>query len=99
MKTEETTDVVFKKFPVRDGGDIIALFPGVAGTNDPYTCSSYMHIGQHGSATVDLARLSRATEAEYASLARELRSLGYVLKIVRKFTRKHLAQRKAQIKR
>lgn len=73
------TPVIFRKWPKREGGDIIALFPTLVGTMDPYTCESYEHIGQHGSA--DPQGVMRRTEptkpAEYADLMEELKSIGY----------------------
>ncbi len=76
---ESSTLVIFRKYPKREGGEIIALFPYVPGTNDPYTCSSYMHVGQHGSADDRGVVISTklATEAEYASLKVELESEPY----------------------
>jgi hypothetical protein len=35
--------------------DLIAVFPDEPGTNSPHTCSSYMHVGQHGSCDWHLA--------------------------------------------
>ena len=77
-----TTKVIFRKF---NDGEIIALFPTLIGTNDPYTCSSYMHTGQHGSATPDIVSVtSLATPDEYAGLLSELISIGYDDLIIRK---------------
>lgn len=78
------TPVIFRKWKPRkefdeEGGDIIALFPADPGTNDPYTCSSYEHIGQHGSA--DPQGVMQATvpakPSEYADLKAELEGIGY----------------------
>jgi hypothetical protein len=93
----ETTDVIFRIFPE---GDVIALFPGIAGTNDVRgDCSSYMHVGQHSAASVFLASDTKpATPAQYAPLARELTGLGYKLRVVAKFTPKHYTQRAAQVR-
>jgi len=77
MKT--TTPVMFRKWPEKEGGGIIALFPTEPGTSDPYTCDSYESIGRHGSA--DPVGVIRATKpakpAEYADLMKELHSIGY----------------------
>lgn len=90
------TKVIFRKF--RNGGDVIALFPADAGTNDVSTCSSYQHMGQHSAASVYLSRHTvPATRKEYAPLARELRSIGYKLRIVKRFTRADWEARKQQI--
>ena len=83
-KYSDHTPVIFRKWKPRkefgeEGGDIIALFPTHPGTNDPYTCSSYMHMGQHGSADPNLVMRATvpATPAEYANLKAELVSVGY----------------------
>ena len=82
----DVTKVIFKKF--RDG-DVIALFPEELGGNSPNDCSSYMRIGQHGSADVyTMSKLKAATPEEYNSLLTELQSIGYNLKVCKKFTRK-----------
>jgi hypothetical protein len=74
-----TDKVVFRKFKE---GDIIALFPRLPGTNSPYTCDSYMHFGQSGSADPEIVKITKpATPEEYADLAKELRSMGFELDI------------------
>lgn len=94
-KDKHTTDVIFRIFKE---GDVIAMFPGLPGTNDVSTCMSYQHIGQHGSASIWLSRCVRlATPEEYASLKRELESLGYNLRVVKRATPKHWAERRKQI--
>jgi len=92
-----TTKVIFKKFPE---GDVIALFPDLPGTNNPYKdCLSYCRIGQHSSASLDLSGLKPAKESEYKDLYNELVSIGYDdLEIVRKFSKNSLKNRIAQIK-
>jgi len=73
------TPVIFRKWPEREGGEVIALFPTLVGTMNPYTCMSYLHIGQHGS--TDLQEVVWVTKpakpAEYADLLEELKSIGY----------------------
>jgi len=73
------TPVIFRKWPKREGGDVIALFPTLVGTMNPYTCDSYEHVGQHGSA--DPQEVVWATKpakpAEYTDLMEELKSIGY----------------------
>tara|TARA_R110001606_G_scaffold3931_2_gene18841 strand:+ start:2265 stop:2516 length:252 start_codon:yes stop_codon:yes gene_type:complete len=77
--------VTFRKFP---DGDVIALFPknkarcGLVARNGRQFIMSYMHIGQHGSATDDLIDdLSIATANEYSDLKAELLSIGYELEV------------------
>ncbi len=74
----EQTQVVFRKWP---DGDILALFPNLNEGRDQ--CGSYMRIGQHGGANYSLciAATKPATPEEYESLASELTSIGYDLKI------------------
>lgn len=59
--------------------EVIALFPSLPGTTDPGTCSSYMHVGQHGSASYYgvMEATRAATPAEYAGLQSELESAPY----------------------
>jgi hypothetical protein len=87
------TKVIFKLM----GGAVIALFPELAGDNNPYkTCLSYCHLGQHGAASVELSSLKAAKPKEYYPLQKELESLGYDLWIVTRFSRKMLQERIAQ---
>lgn len=104
--TEETVVVfrVFKPRPAFDekGGDVIALFPYDLGTDSPFTCSSYMHMGQHGSAdplTVVRELTRPAKPEEYADLAKELESRGYRLKIRKRIGRDAYVERCAQLRR
>ena len=72
--------VIFRTWPK---GDVIALFPDIeAGL---FSCSSYMHVGQHGAADYRyvVERTKQATIAEYADLAVELTKIGYNLRMVR----------------
>lgn len=92
------TPVIFKRFK---DGDIIALFPAMAGDSNPYkTCGSYQHIGQHSAASVDLAReLKHATPEEYAPLLAELRRIGYDdLKIMKRVQYSHFKTRLEECK-
>ena len=80
------TKVVFRKF--NKGGDIIAMFPQIPATRDGYLCESYQHIGQHGAADPMIVHdTTLAKPSEYASLLRELKSIGYTdLDIKQKMT-------------
>lgn len=88
-----TTPVVFRKF---DDGAVIAIFPQELGTNNPYTCGSYMQVGQHGSCDPSIVQITTlATPEEYAPLLRELQAIGYDDLIIRKrITRYDLEYRK-----
>ena len=100
-----TTPVIFRKWKPRkefdeEGGDIIALFPTEPGTNDPYTSSSYEHVGQHGSADPVglIQRTTPAKPSEYADLMAELESVGYDdLKVVQRLRPEYLAVRRATL--
>lgn len=95
------TKVIFRKWPKSKGGDVIALFPAIAGTvGDPFTCESYMHVGQHGAASVFLTRETRpAIKQEAAPLARELRRIGYRLQICKRFSAADERERRRQLER
>ena len=84
------TKVIFKIIE----GEVIALFPELAGDMNPHkTCLSYQHVGEHDCASVELASLKAATPIQYASLKVELEQRGYDLEIVKKFSRKMLQAR------
>ena len=90
------TDTILRMFR----GEVVAMFPGIAGTADPDTCTCYGRVGQHSSATVRIMRYSRkATRAECASLLRELRGIGYSIRVVFRFTKSHRRHRLRQIGR
>ena len=83
------TPVIFRKF---SNGEIIALFPYIAGNNDGYTCQSFIHVGQHGSADPHLVmRMTKpATYGRGRSRSSvELTSAPYIyppLRILHRFT-------------
>ena len=82
-KDTEQTEVIFRKY---GDGEIIALFPYLPEFR--YTsCMSYMHIGQHGTAHLDLIdRTKLASPDEYQELLKELEGIGYNLKVVKKMS-------------
>ena len=87
---KEKTIVIFRRFC--KGGDIIALFPGLAGNCTGTLCECYQHVGQHGNA--DYRSVLRATKPaspdEYAKLKQELEGapFHYNLCVERRATRK-----------
>ena len=90
----QITDVIFKK----EGKDVVAFFPGLPG-NDQYDCTCYAHVGQHSAASLQyLGKCRPAHPSEYQDLYRELQSIGYNLRIVRRRTQKHDKARSAEIK-
>lgn len=82
---EQKISVIFRKFP---DGDVIAIFPQIPGTMDASTCTSYMHIGQHGSCDPHhiIQTTVLATEEEYKPLYDELVSIAYDLKVCKRYT-------------
>lgn len=93
---KEVTKVIFRKFK---DGEVIALFPEEPGTNDCNTCDSYMHVGQHGAASVFLVRGTLpAFFDEYLPLLRELENqVGYNLEVVKVFPSTSRSIRTAKI--
>jgi len=76
MKDKHKTLVTFKRF---DDGEIIAIFP-TEKWDFSGNVASYMHIGQHGGASIDLLKeLSDANAHERIDLKKELESIGYNL--------------------
>lgn len=71
----QATDVIFRKF--KSNNEIIALFPYETERNFG-DCSSYMHMGQHGSANYDHVMTSTkpVRPAEYRALKTELENYG-----------------------
>lgn len=91
--------VVFRRW--RDAGSLIALFPEVPADYGGLHCLSYEHIGQHGAADYHgvISASLPATEAETASLAAELRSIGYDLHPVQRASWRHHEKRMGEARR
>ena len=81
-----TTKVIFRRW--RDTGEIIAYFPEVEEHDG--SIMSYMHVGQHGGATYPNSGTAAATAEEYAPLQRELESIGYQLRVMKRARRNPL---------
>jgi hypothetical protein len=81
------TKVVFRLLE----NQVIAIFPEELGTNDPNTCMSYMHLGQHGACIPDtIVKNSKnpykaKRTKEVVELKQELKGLGYKLKEIRNY--------------
>lgn len=75
------TKVIFRKYK---NGDIIALFPEDTGDMSPYTCASYMHVGQHSAADLQhvVWQTKPAKPIEYKDLEEELSRIGYNLQVI-----------------
>jgi len=95
----DTVKVIYRTFSILDGGDTIAIFPEIIGTNDPVTCDSYQHLGQHGSCNPNhLISITRpSTFEEKEELAKELEAIGYSLKEVKKLSKKYFESRCKQL--
>jgi len=77
------TKVIFRKFK---SGELIALFPQECGSHW-YNVSSYQQCGQHGTASMELVRETKlARPDEYKELKKELRRIGYQLKVGKRIT-------------
>jgi hypothetical protein len=79
-----------------EGGQVIAFFPELPGTNKPQTMLTYMHIGQHDSGEY-LAHLKLATSEEYQPLFKELTAIGYQLKVIKHISHQMYLKRIKQI--
>ncbi len=62
-------------------GEVFALFPEVAGTNDPFTCMAYAIVGEHHSANLRHCILNStlATPKECVNIINILTRRGYDL--------------------
>ena len=85
----EADVVVFRQW--KDSGDVIALFPELPADVHGRYCDAYEHVGQHGGADYHgVVQHTTPCGAEAsASLAQELRTIGYRLRPVRRANRKH----------
>lgn len=84
-KDDFITVVLFRAWRESGEEEIIALFPEQEGSRIGLV-GSYMHIGQHGDSDyfgmMDITR--PAKPSEYFDLKKELESIGYNLKIVKR---------------
>lgn len=81
----DKTITIFRKYK---DGEIIALFPAEKWNRNDNTCTSYVHVGQHGAADYDyvVSRTSLATPEEYADLKAELERIGYELDVKKRYS-------------
>lgn len=90
MKNKDTVKVVFRVWTGQmDYPDVFALFPEIKSDVYGLYCTSYQHIGQHGSADYSLCiRKSRlAKPSEYKDLLKELKKIGYNPVVIKRYTR------------
>jgi hypothetical protein len=85
-KNSDTTRVIFKKEYnkwIKEYEVFACLLDCEANLG---TVVTYCHIGQHGEGTISYCvNCKRATKNEYLPLFQELESIGYNLKVSRKF--------------
>ena len=98
-KEWEVTKVIFRKY--RDG-DIIALFPEIAGDMDwQNNCSSYMHVGQHGTANYKgvMSDTFPCKPQETINLCSELEGRGYNLRTMKRQTSADIELRREMVEK
>ncbi len=79
MEIKEETRVVFKMVEDEPIAFLLDLETNIG------TIMSYMHVGQHGEASMGFARKCRlANESEYKGLKEELENIGYALYLRKK---------------
>ena len=80
----ESTRVVFRV--CKDTNTVIALMPDIEA--QPGYCSSYEHVGQHGAADYSgvLRKTRKAEQHEEIPLLLELKSIGYNVQVITRFT-------------
>jgi hypothetical protein len=90
--------VIFRIEGTGRNESVVALFPRLAATYDPWFCTCYAHLGQHATADPRYMRLTRpASPKQYRELARELRGRGYRVHVGHRFTRADLEERRRQV--
>jgi hypothetical protein len=97
MADEAPTPTIFRRYP---DGEVVALFPTIPADPQGH-CLSYLHVGQHGAAdpshVIDHTRPARPDE--YADLMDELIRIGYVVRPIRRLTRRMVEERRATLAR
>lgn len=90
MAAEERERVIFRTYKSGEfEGDVLAVFPDIPGAGRYTTC--YAAVGQHHDCDYHRGVLPvtrPSTKAEARALMAELRSIGYKLQVVQRFTRR-----------
>jgi hypothetical protein len=98
---KEKTLCIIREF--KECGDLIALFPMEPWSMDINTCSSYQHIGQHGSASLDIIRNTRPVDYKSEPVKELIKELeehcGYNLKLGKRVPINAYGVRKAIIQK
>ena len=101
------TKVIFRRWPKKEGGGVVAIFPQDPGTYDPYTCSSYERVGQHASccpySLLQITKPAKESDPDVKELIRELENYGppeahYNLTIGKRITKYDLEKRRDALK-
>jgi hypothetical protein len=90
------TKTIFRTW--RDTGEVIAIFPEIAGDCQGHYPASYMHVGQHGASSSLPHNTRPSTKEEISNLLKELISIGYDVKQVFKETRKMRSKRYDEVR-
>jgi hypothetical protein len=81
--------VVFRRW--KNTGDVIALFPELPADLGGDHCDSYEHVGQHGGADYHgvVQHTKPCSPDDAADLVAELRTIGYVLRPIKRASHVH----------
>ena len=105
-KKPEKTIVIFRRYPKKEGGEVIAIFPCVPATNNAYTCSCYVHMGQHGACdpihVIMNTKPGKLNDPDVKALKRELEHYGppdahYHLDVRQRYSHRYLDDRRADL--
>jgi hypothetical protein len=93
---EPKLSVLFRRY---GNGDIIAIFPEEVAGELARFCMSYEHVGQHGACDPRhvVAHTSPAKPSEYRDLLKELRTIGYSVRVIKRLHRSFLQMRLQQM--
>lgn len=83
---ETITKVIFRRWPKKEGNDVIALFPYLEEGRG--CCLSYQRVGQHASASyfgcMRVTKPTRKNDKDVRNLFREITQRGYNLKVIKR---------------
>ncbi len=86
-------EVMFRRWPE---GEVIALFPYIIATTTEGFVESYMHVGQHSGADLEIIHCTKPanlSESDTAMLYNELTQIGYHLKVIKRVNwDRHIAE-------
>ncbi len=98
IKDDFITPVIFRKEGKGNDTNILAVFPEQTGTNDSNTCGCYAHVGQHSSMDVAFYFDTKPVKpSEYQDLKTELESIGYNLKVYKRWQQSFNKERREEL--